>query len=397
MRILHVIGNLSRAGGGPSRAVLDMAIALAGRGHEISIHATQFGGKTLPLQPALDAGVEIARFPVRPPRAWQYSPQLASALETAIPKAEVVHLHGLYFHHDQVTGKLCRRYRIPYVLRPYGTLDPWIWRRARWKKLPMELWFQNRVLREAAALHYTAAEEAERARPYAQGAPEAVVPLGLDPQDFAAAPEPGRFRAAHPEIGARRILLFLSRIHEKKGLDLLIPAFARALKRHSDLHLVIAGPDDGGETPARQLAENHGIAARVSFPGVLAGEMKLAALADCALFVLTSYQENFGLSVAEALAMRRPVLISDRVNIWRELKQDGAAFVAPCDSGAIAAALSEALSDDARLREMGEAGRRCLETRFHRDRMAEGLERLYGSVLDGADIRRARIGLAGDP
>ncbi|MEX0921648.1 MAG: glycosyltransferase [Rhodovibrionaceae bacterium] len=394
MRILHVIGNLSRAGGGPSRAVLDMAIALAERGHEVSIQATDSGGETLPLQPALDAGVEIARFPVKPPRAWQYSPELARALETAIPRAEVVHLHGLYFHHDLTTGKLCHRTGVPYVLRPYGTLDPWIRRRARWKKLPMELWFQNRVLREAAALHYTAAEEAERARPFAQGAPEAVVPLGLDPREFATAPELGAFRAAHPEIGERRILLFLSRIHEKKGLDLLIPAFARALQRHDDLQLVIAGPDDGAEGAARRLAASHGIAERVSFPGLLGGEEKLAALADCALFVLTSYQENFGLSVAEALAMRRPVLISDRVNIWRELQQDGCAFVVPCAVDAIATALSEALSDDARLRKMGEAGRRCLEGRFHRERMAEGLEALYRSVLEG---RRGRSGLAGAP
>ncbi len=397
MRILHVIGNLSRAGGGPSRAVLDMAVSLAGRGHELAIYATQSGGETLPLESARQAGVEIRLFPVQPPRAWQYSPELARALAGAIPKADLVHLHGLYFHYDLVTAKLCRRHGVPYVLRPYGTLDPWIHRRARWKKLPMELWFQNRDLRDAAALHFTAAEEAERARPFAQGAPEAVVPLGIDPQEFAAAPEPGGFRAAHPEIGARRILLFLSRIHEKKGLDLLLPAFAQSLRHHDDLHLVIAGPDDGAEPAARALSARLGIEDRVSFPGLLGGEEKLAALADCTLFVLTSYQENFGLSVAEALAMKRPVLISDKVNIWRELEQDGCAFVVPCEIEAIAAALHAALSDDGRLRAMGEAGRRCLESRFSREGMATALEALYESLLSGEDPRRGRIGLAGAP
>lgn len=397
MRILHVIGNLSRAGGGPSRAVLDMAIATAGLRHEVEILATDHGGACLALEPALASGVAIRRFPCRPPRAWQYSPELARALESAIPRADVVHIHGLYFHHDLVAGRICKRHGVPYVLRPYGTLDPWIYRRSRWKKLPMELWFQNRVLREAAALHYTAVEEAERARPFAQRAPEAVVPLGLDPAEFADAPPRGAFRAACPEIGDRRILLFMSRIHEKKGLDLLLPAFKRTLEKRGDLQLVIAGPDEGAEAGVQRLAASLGIEERVSFPGLLGGAQKLAALTDCSLFVLTSYQENFGLSVAEALAMGRPVLISDRVNIWRELKQDGAAFVVPCETGAIAAALEEALSDPVRLEVMGEAARRCLEHRFHRDRMAEGLERLYEAVASGADVRRARIGFAGVP
>lgn len=397
MRILHVICNLSRAYGGPARAVLDMAAALAGRGHELAVYATDGGGETMALAPAEAAGVEIRRFPCQPPRAWQYSPKLAAALEAAIPEADVVHLHGLYFHHDLVTGKLCRRHGVPYVLRPYGTLDPWIWRRSRWKKRVMEIWFQNRVLREAAALHFTAAEEAERARPYAQGAPEVVVPLGLDPAEFDAPPPAAAFREAHPETAEKRVLLFLSRIHEKKGLDLLLPAFQRVLQSHGDLHLVVAGPDEGAEAGARQLATRLGIAEQVSFPGVLGDREKLAALAACSLFVLTSYQENFGLSVAEALGMGRPVLISDRVNIWRELKEDGAAFVVPCETGAIAAALQEALSDPTRLETMGRAARRCLETRFRRDVMADSLEALYASVAAGGSVPRGRTGLAGEP
>ncbi len=391
MKILHVIGDLAPASGGPAKACFEMARALARRGHEVAIYATDFGQRAA-ARPASGAplrrdGVELRFFPLQPPRIWLASWPLAAALWRDLPRFDILHLHSLYLFHDWVAGDLARRRRIPYLVRPHGSLDPYIWRRRRLKKAIFDRLFQNRVLRRAGAIHFTAEEEMRLAAPFVQGAPGIVIPNGLDLEDYAGIPQPGTFRARHPEIGSRRIVLFLGRLNFKKGLDLLVNAFADLVRRHEDLHLVLAGPDGGFLAETRALVGTEGIVGRASFTGMLTGADKLAAFADASVFVLPSYSENFGIAVIEAMACGVPVLISDRVNIWREVVADGAGHAVPCEVAALAERLDAMLGNPDALRGMGEAGRVSVRRRFAWPELAARLETVYASLVAGRPAR----------
>jgi glycosyltransferase involved in cell wall biosynthesis len=305
---------------------------------------------------------------------------LARALEGAIPQADVVHLHSLYLFHVWATARLCRRCGVPYLLRPHGTLDPFLWKRHRARKAIMEALFQNRVLREAAAVHYTAEEELRLAEPYVQGAKGVVISNGLDLEQYATLPPSGTFRSQHPEIGDRRIVLFLSRLNFKKGLDLLVPGFARVARQRSDLHLVIAGPDDGelAATQARVAAEK--IVDRVTFVGMLDHQRKLAAFRDAAMFVLPSYSENFGIAIVEALACGVPVATTDKVNIWREIEQAGAGLIGPPAIDSVAQQIETLAADPARAAAMGERGKALVAQKFSWSKIARDLETVYRSL-----------------
>jgi glycosyltransferase involved in cell wall biosynthesis len=380
---LHVIASIAARTGGPAKAALDMARAVAALGHEVAIYTTDRemdAAERLRLATGRLDGVELHVFKQQFPTALATSWPLARALELAIPKADIVHLHSLYLFHTWAAARLCRRFGVPYLLRPHGTLDPYLWQRHRARKALIETLFQNRVLRQAAAVHYTAEEEMRLAQPYVQGARGVVVPNGLDLAEYAELPPPGRFRALHPEIGDRRIVLFLSRLNFKKGLDLLIPAFARVARQRPDLHLVIAGPDDGQRDAAGDWVAAEGMAARVTFVGLLDHRAKLAAFTDAAMFVLPSYSENFGLAIVEALACGVPVAISDRVNIWREIAAVGAGVVAPPTVDDVAQQIETLAADPARAAEMGGRGRTLVTERFSWGKIARDLETVYRSL-----------------
>jgi glycosyltransferase involved in cell wall biosynthesis len=360
-----------------------MARAVARRGHEVAIYTTDRelapGEQDALTAAAQRSGVALRVFGQQAPRVLATSWPLARALADAVPRADVVHLHSLYLFHVWATARLCRRHGVPYLLRPHGTLDPFLWQRHRLRKWVMERAFQDRVIRQAAALHYTAAEEMELALPYAQGAPGIVIPNGLDLAEYADLPPPGGFRARHPEIGDRRIVLFLSRLNFKKGLDLLVPGFAQAAKAVADLHLVIAGPDDGMKAEAERLVAVAGIRPRVTFAGMLDHRRKLEAFRDATMFVLPSYSENFGIAVVEAMACGVPVAISDKVNIWREVRAAGAGLVGPTTAGAVAEQIAGlARNPDAHL--MGECGRKLVAAKFSWDNIARDLETVYRSL-----------------
>jgi glycosyltransferase involved in cell wall biosynthesis len=381
LRILHVIGDLAPASGGPAKAGFEMARAVARRGHEVAIYSTDFGQPADAPRDQLRDGVRIHLFPLASPRIWLASWAMRPALARDLPSFDLLHLHSLYLFHDWAAGGLARRLGKPYIVRPHGTLDPYIFRRRRLKKALFDVWFQDRVLRDAAAIHYTAEEEMRLAQPYVHGAPGVVIPNGIDPADYASLPATGSFRAHHPEIGERPILLFLGRINFKKGLDILAEAVGR-LKR-DDLHLVIAGPDGGYLAETRQFVAKAGLTARTTFPGMLTGVHKLAAFADASLFLLPSYSENFGIAVVEGMACGVPVLISDQVNIWREVVADGAGRAAPCDAAAFAAAIAEMLADPPALARMGAAGRDAVARRYDWATIALKLEQVYAAILAG--------------
>lgn len=387
MNILHVIANLAPRYGGPSKACLEMARAVATRGHRVSIYTTnQDGDGVLPVlleSPVIDNGVEIRYFPIQPPKFWGTSLPLARAINRDLALYDIVHIHSLYLFHDLVTGRACRKYRVPYIIRPHGTLDPYLYQRHRLRKKIMELLFENRNIKNATALHYTTEEEMLLARPYVFNSPGVVVPNGLNWTEYEKLPPSGTFRKLFPQVGDNRLVLFLGRLNFKKGFDLLVPAFAKTLKTVTDIHLVIAGPDnDGYGAKVRGWLRKYGLLDKTTFTGMLEGADKLAAFRDAEMFVLPSYTENFGISVLEAMACGVPVVLSDKVNIWREVKGAGAGLVVPTDQESLAQAMSVLLKDQLSARRMGQAGQKLVRENYQWSMIGRKLEKAYKEIID---------------
>ena len=306
-----------------------------------------------------------------------------SALRRKIPASDLVHVHSLYFFHSLVAGHYCRQNAIPYLVRPHGTLDPFIYRRHRWRKRLVELLFEHRNIRRAAALHFTTAEEQALAAPYTFDTPGLVVPLGIGADEFAVMPEPGSFRCRHPEIGDQRIILFFGRVNFKKGLDILARAFGAVARRRQDVHLVIAGPDnEGWGARVRTWLSEEGVLGRTTFTGMLLGPDKLAVLRDASMFVLPSYTENFGLAVIEAMAAGLPIVISDKVNIWREVESAGAGLVVPCEAGKFTEAILDLLDKPEMAWQMGQKGQALVRDEFHWPDIAVRLQEAYAILID---------------
>jgi glycosyltransferase involved in cell wall biosynthesis len=212
-------------------------------------------------------------------------------------------------------------------------------------------------------------------------APAIIEPNGVDLDECRDLPPMGTFRAKHAEVAGQPLVLFLSRLHPKKGLELLIPAFARA--KTGDARLVIAGPDaDGYQAKLEGLVRQHGLAERVLFTGMLHGRDRLEALADADLFVLPSYQENFGIAVVESLATGTPVLISDQVNIHTEISTAGVGGVVPTQVEPLARELTHWLSDhDLRLAAAARA-RDFVWQRYDWRQIARRWTTHYGALLN---------------
>jgi glycosyltransferase involved in cell wall biosynthesis len=393
MKILHLISALAPRYGGPSKACVEMAIATAKLGHDVSIYTTNIDGPKdlkVPLhQPIIKGGVKIFHFPVQSPRFWKFSLPLFKKLNKTISNFDLVHIHSLYLFPNLIGGYLCRKYQIPYIIRPHGTLDPFLHKHHRYRKKLIELLFENRNLKNAAAIHYTTEEEMKLAQAWTFSRPGIIVPNGVNIEDYSHLPKQGFFREKFPETLNKKIILFLGRLNFKKGLDLLVTAFINLAKKDKNIHLVFAGPDcDNLGIKLKQQIKNNelevdGNKKRVTFTGLLGGKIKLAALNDSDIFVLPSYTENFGISVVEAMACKKPVIISDKVNIWREVKKDKAGLIGPCDARWFEKNIKFLLMDYEKQLIFGKNGLKSAKKRYTWTNIAKKLESEYKRILEG--------------
>ena len=369
MRVLHVISGLDPQNGGPTTALIGMARAQLAAGLDVTILATWKIPDGLPVAATLrEGGVKVTHVGPATGKLSRHR-ELAAETDRAVAGADVVHIHGLWEQVQHEAAAAARRQGVPYVITPHGMLSPWNLSRSRWGKRLFLAWRVRNDLDRAAAIHYTCDVERDLVAPLGIKAPPLVEGLGLDLGEFDALPEPGAFRARWPSLGERPFVLFLGRIDYKKGLDVLIPAFAAA--NAPDATLVIAGPDrDGYEPVARELVARHGIGDRVLFTGMLRGRERIEAYVDAAIFALTSHQENFGITVIEAIACGCPALISDQVNIHSEVTGAGAGEVIPMGIPQTTAALERWLSDPPRRALAGQRGRAFALARYPWERLA---------------------------
>ena len=377
--ILNVIRSVNPIHGGPAEGLRQSVLATAAMGHVEEV--LTLDGPEDPWVRGFPATTH-ALGPVG--SHYGYSGTLLAWLRACAENYDAVVVHGLWQYHGLAVWRALHGGPVPYFVYPHGMLDPWFKQRyplKHFKKWLYWPWAEYRVLREAAAVLFTAEDEARRAPQsfWLYRARPAVVGYGLTLPEPSERGTPEMFLQAWPETRGKRIVLFLGRLHPKKGCDLLIEAFAKVAASDPALHLVMAGPDDrsGVQAGLQVLASGLGLSGRITWTGMLTGPAKWAALQVAEVFALPSHQENFGIAVVEALAMGVPVLISDKVNIWREIVAAGAGLAnTDTADGMLAAlqqwlALSQAQRHEMRLSaaacyqrhfDMGAAARRLIET-----------------------------------
>jgi len=394
MRTLHVLSSLDPTGGGPAHTVRSLAEGYLREGHEVEVvtldnpSAAFVQGLAYPVH-ALGPSLGI----------YGFNFKLLPWLKKNLGRFDGVVVGGLWQYHSIALWMATQDLSHRYVVFPHGMLDPYFNRAYPLKvikKFPYWFFAERRLLRDAYRVLFTSESEQKLAAEsiwHCKGN-GLVVPYGtLGPNR---APEPLRsaFFRLLPQLEGKRFLLYLGRIHEKKGCDLLIEAFAKHAASDPALHLVIAGPDNSGWSKKLQaLATRLGVADRITWPGMLSGDPKWGAFYAAEAFILPSHQENFGIAVAEALACSLPVLISDQVNIFEEVERDGAALVAPDTLAGTADLIGRwiALSQEKRTR-MQIAARRSFESRFNTQRLPSIILSLFENVATSPE----RIRSSGD-
>jgi glycosyltransferase involved in cell wall biosynthesis len=333
MKILHVTCSMDPALGGLSACVQSLVPALATLGHPSEIVSLDRPGESFL------ASLPVPVHALGPARmGYAYASRLGPWLKAGLPRFDAVIVHGLWQYHGLAVHRaLARRDSPSRFIFSHGMLDPWFKRRYPLKHI--KKWFywwlaERRILRGAAAVLFTCEEERRLARQSFAGSSyrERVVAFGTAAPPGDPALQREAFLLRHPELRDRPYWLFLGRIHPKKGADLLIEAYTALAAQGAELPcLVMAGPcADPEYLRTLQLrAAAVGPAGAVLWPGMLTGDVKWGALRAAEVFVLPSHQENFGIAVVEALACGTPVLISDQVNIWREIAGDDAGLVEP--------------------------------------------------------------------
>ena len=332
MKLLYPIHSVNAAAGGPIESLKQIAPMMAAMGHSTDV--VSLDDPNAPWTRGLSFTVHA----VGPGKGtYGYTPNLIPWLRQHAQNYDAVIVRGLWQYHSFATWKVLRNSNTPYFVFPHGMLDPWFKRAfplkhaKKWLYWP---WGEYRVLRDAKAVLFTSEEERVAAREsfWLYRCNEIVVNYGTSEPVGDTTTQKEAFFKRHPELRHKRLVLFLGRIHPKKGCDLLIEAFAAILGKHPEWHLVIAGPDQvGWQAKLAKLAHEWQIAHAITWPGIITGDVKFGAIKAAEVFVLPSHQENFGIAVAEALACGTPVLMSRKVNIWREVEQDEAGIVANDD------------------------------------------------------------------
>lgn len=378
LRILHVIASLAPRYGGPPK-VAELAGALAALGHHVEVVTTNIDGRgttSAPLRvPQQLHGATVRTFPVRAPRATAFCPDLARWLRRHTSDFDVAHVHGLYLFTTLAAAHCCRRAGVPYVMQPHGALDHYHRSHHRGRKALYELLVERRNLCAAAAVRWDS--ESERRQGHRGiGTPGFVIPPGIPLPDASALRRwrrnPGR-------------LAYVGRLSAKKGLDVLLEAFALLGEERRDATLLLAGPDDEGlEAVLRRRAQALGIADRVLMPGPVYGEEKLRVLREACAVVLPSAAESFGAVAFEALAAGTPAIVTTAVPHHSEIAAAPAGLVVERTPTALSTAMLELLDDSRRVELLGEAGR-TLARRYSWEAVAPRVQDMYLQVIRDRD------------
>jgi len=386
MRIVHVIQSLDPAGGGPPKIAVSLAAAQAARGHHVQLlhadapEAQRDIDQMLAGIPGCD-GLAMTNLGPRGGLAW-LAGAASPAMTKAIDAADFAHLHSVWSPILPKAAKLCRSTDTPYLVLLNGMLDPWsLSQRSTKKKIALQLIYRK-MLEGAAALHVGNVHERDLIAELNLDVATRVIPNGIFPEEVADRPTPGAFYQKLPALNDAPYVLFLSRLHYKKGLDHLAEIFAKFAERNRKAHLVVAGPDGGARADFEQRIAGYQLNDRVHVTGPLYGDDKRKALTDAACFILPSHQEGFSVAITEALAWSLPCVVTEGCH-FPEVAENEAGYVCPLDDQRLADALTGLFSDESRRRAMGENGHRYAMDNLIWPKIADQTIEIYKELSAG--------------
>ena len=381
LRITHVQGIFSPEHGGPTYSLANYCRGQAARGHRVSLRVLEGYPQTssaVRLTPPIDQTVD----PVDAPARLGGSAALRHRLR-ADPTPDMYHLHGAWLRAMHYGAREARHRRRPYVVELMGMYEPWPLRQKWLVKRLSRLWYQDGLLRQAGCLHTNSRNEARELRALGFRAPIAVVPVGVDMepvrQSMHASGDP-----LPPEAAGHPFVLYLARIHAKKGVELLLRAWADVTREFPDHRLVVAGAgEEDYVAGCRHQIEGLGLRDRCCWLGPVDDTVKAWLFQHADLYVLPSFSENFGNTVAEALAHGTPVLTTSHTP-WTHLPDEGCGWIAEASVDSLRRGLLSALGVNASERQrMGTLGRVLVEKRYSLGSVVNQIDRVYRWLLGG--------------
>lgn len=372
LKQLHIVPDIALSSGGLGLAALRFGEAIAKAGASVTLFSASNPNHTL-LKPAANVDnfesmdyAPTGSFAYRLIQQWNRIDEYCARY-----RPDIIHLHGVWLPFLMIAAQVANRRRIPYIISPHGSFEPWALNQKRLKKSIALMTYQGLVNRGAAMFFATAQQEVDSIRRLGLTQPIAVVPNGVD----ISSPLP------HVSSDGRRVILFLSRIHPKKGLLDLVEAWAEV--RDPTWRIVIAGPDENGHQSEVQTAIlARGLAADFEFVGLVDGLRKSACFQNAELFILPTYSENFGIAVAEALANELPVITTTGAP-WEDLVAFKCGWWVAPGVATIAAALKAAMHTDVKeLRFMGQRGRQLVIQKYSWDKIGERALNVYLSLVN---------------
>jgi glycosyltransferase involved in cell wall biosynthesis len=392
MKILQIVPSISLIYGGPSQMVLGLAPALVKQGVEVTILTTDSNGDNgqksldVPLNKAIKKdGYEIIYFRCSPFRRYKFSLDLLNWLKQHASEYDLAHIHALFSPVTSLAARICRQQKLPYILRPLGTLDPADLRKKKQLKQVYAALLERPNLAGAAAIHFTSNQEAKVSERFGVKTHDLVLPLGVIPNQRESSNNLlDKFKIPQ-DIP---LVLFMSRIDPKKGFDLLIPALEKLLSQGLKFHFVLAGTNPQNpnyEEGIQKQIKNSSLHPHTTITGFVTGELKSALLQAADLFVLPSYYENFGIAVAEAMVAGKPVVISDQVHIWHEIHNSKSGWVTKTEVESLTNALQFALQNPEECKNRGNNARKYALENYSWDAIARQLIQEYQKLINKSE------------
>ena len=388
MRILQIVPSISLVYGGPSQMVLGLSAALAAEGIEVTLLTTNTNGDAgqppldVPIEePVKQNGYKILYFRSLLPR-YKFSLGLLRWLTNHAQEYDLAHIHALFSPISTAAATVARYSSLPYLLRPLGTLDPAdLHKKKQLKKIYGWLW-ERPNLAAAKAVHFTSKQECLISERFGAKTKDLVIPLGVELSEDL--PQLGKTRKQLGISLEKPLLLFMSRIDPKKGLNLLLPSLEILLTEGLDFHFVLAGANPQAPEYENQIQEKINtsrLAKQTTITGFVKGEMKLGLLQDADLFILPSYYENFGIAVAEAMVTGTSVVISDQVHIWEEVLEAEAGWITSCQVEDLTKTLRLALQDSQERKRRGLNAQNYALKQYNWQAIAQQIIQAYQNIL----------------
>jgi len=372
IKILYIVPTIDPQYGGPVNVVNAYINLLKQRGYEIILFPRSSKSKTIYLLPFLK------RFKLT------YFPGIKELmkLRDLIKSVDIIHIHGLWSAPTSFGSFFARKYHKPYIITLHGMLDEWCLNQNSIGKKIYSTLLEKKNLNKASAIHCLHEKEVENLKKLGLTTPAFVLPNGVNFKDFNFLPNKEKLVKLIPQINNKIVVLFLGRIHPKKGFDILIPAFANALSRVPNLYLIIAGPDEGGYIEKVQnLIEEYSLQNSVTFMGFVSGESKKALLMGSDIFILPSYQEGDSVAIKEAMASRLPVIITPGCN-FPEVEKNNAGIVVEPEVESITNAIINLANNKELREEMGKNGHNLIKNNYDWTQIVNKLVVIYEDILN---------------